>query len=106
MVVIRLFFFSVEFNTRKVCRVDNVIALFPILLRNALRRFRTVRRNAADEDPWNMGAYELIKMYADELDIPVVYRFPSGHSRPNYAQYLGRKVRVVANEEGASIEFL
>lgn len=59
-----------------------------------------------DEDPWNMGAYELIKMYADELDIPVVYRFPSGHSRPNYAQYLGRKVRVVANEEGASIEFL
>ncbi len=59
-----------------------------------------------DEDPWNIGAYELIKMYTDELDIPVIYKFPAGHSRPNYAQYLGRKVKVKVCQDGASIEFL
>ncbi|MBR5857088.1 MAG: LD-carboxypeptidase [Bacteroidales bacterium] len=58
-----------------------------------------------DEDPWNLSAYELIKMYTDKLDIPVIYKFPSGHSRPNYAQYLGREVKITVNGEGASIEF-
>lgn len=58
-----------------------------------------------DEDPWNIGVYELIKMYTDELDIPVIYKFPAGHSRPNYAQYLGRKVKIKVDSNGASIEF-
>ncbi len=59
-----------------------------------------------DEDPWNIGAYELIKMYTDGLDIPVIYKYPAGHSRPNYAQYLGRRVRVKVAQDGASVEFL
>lgn len=59
-----------------------------------------------DQDPWNIGAYELIKMYTDELDIPVVYKYPAGHSRPNYAQYLGRKVKIKVSQDGASVEFL
>lgn len=59
-----------------------------------------------DQDPWNIGAYELIKMYTDKLDIPVVYKYPAGHSRPNYAQYLGRKVKIKVSQDGASVEFL
>lgn len=59
-----------------------------------------------DEDPWNITPQELIKRYTDELDVPVVFGFPSGHSRPNYAIYLGREVSLSVREDGVDIKFL
>ena len=59
-----------------------------------------------DEDPWNITPQELIKRYTDELDVPVVFGFPSGHSRPNYAIYLGREVHLSVREDGVDLKFL
>ena len=59
-----------------------------------------------DEDPWNITPQELIKRYTDELDVPVVFGFPSGHGRPNYAIYLGREVSLSVREDGVDLKFL
>ncbi len=63
------------------------------------------RRVVDDEDPWGISLYELLKTYTDELDIPVVFNYPGGHGRPNYATYIGGQVKVTVNENGAEIEF-
>jgi Uncharacterized proteins, homologs of microcin C7 resistance protein MccF len=57
------------------------------------------------EDPWGIKPYDLVKTYTDELNIPIVFGFPSGHGRPNYAIYIGREVTLNVNESGADIIF-
>lgn len=57
------------------------------------------------EDPWNITPLELIKRYTDELQVPVVFGFPAGHRRPNYAMYLGREVKLSVREDGVDITF-
>ncbi len=57
------------------------------------------------EDPWNVTPQELIKRYTDELDVPVVFGFPSGHGRPNYAIYMGREVKLSVRADGVDITF-
>ncbi len=47
----------------------------------------------------------VISAYTRPLGIPVVFGFPAGHVEPNAAVYLGRRVTVSVDEEGARVEF-
>ena len=50
-------------------------------------------------------ACAIISSYTRPLGIPVVFGFPAGHEDPNLAIYLGRRVTVSVDEEGARMEF-
>ena len=50
-------------------------------------------------------ACAIISSYTRPLEIPVVFGFPAGHEDPNLAIYLGRRVTVSVDEEGARMEF-
>lgn len=64
--------------------------------------FRGITDN---EYPWGITPYDVIKHYTDKLNIPVAYGITSGHGRPNYALYLGRKVTLKVDESGSEIIF-
>lgn len=51
-------------------------------------------------------AYAIISSYTRPLGIPVVFGFPAGHVEPNLAVYLGRRVTVSVDDEGAHVEFV
>lgn len=55
------------------------------------------------EDPWGVKAQDVIRQYTDALNVPVVFGFPCGHGRPNYATYYGRPVKVKVDSGGAEI---
>ena len=57
------------------------------------------------EDPWGVTPQDLIKRYTDKLNVPVIFGFPAGHGRPNFAMYTGREVTVTVDENGAEIAF-
>jgi muramoyltetrapeptide carboxypeptidase len=57
------------------------------------------------EDPWEVTPEDVIKQYADELDVPVVFGFPAGHGRPNLAIFMGRDVDLSVREDGVDISF-
>ena len=57
------------------------------------------------EDPWGVTPQDLIKRYTDKLNVPVIFGFPAGHGRPNFAMYTGREVTVTVDENGAEIIF-
>lgn len=57
------------------------------------------------EDPWGITPQELIKKYTDELNVPVIFGFPAGHSRPNLAIFMGREVKIKVDQNGAEIIF-
>jgi muramoyltetrapeptide carboxypeptidase len=57
------------------------------------------------EDPWEVTPEDVIKQYADELDVPVVFGFPAGHGRPNLAIFMGREVDLSVREDGVDISF-
>lgn len=48
---------------------------------------------------------ELISQYTKKYNIPVVFGFPVGHEQDNLSLYMGRKVSVKVNENGAVIEY-
>ena len=50
-------------------------------------------------------ACAIISSYTRPLGIPVVFGFPAGHEDLNLAVYLGRRVTVSVDEEGARMEF-
>src|SRR5574344_1566278 len=60
----------------------------------------------AQEPRWGSSVYELIHEYASELNIPVMYSFPAGHTDPNYSVYMNRNVRITVNQDGGQITFL
>lgn len=51
-------------------------------------------------------AYEVITRYTQPLNIPVIYDYPLGHSHPNIASYIGRKISVSVNESKVMIRYL
>lgn len=51
-------------------------------------------------------AYAIISSYTRPLGIPVVFGFPAGHAELNLAVYLGRRVTVSVDDEGARVEFV
>lgn len=57
------------------------------------------------EKQWGQSVYELIGGYAQELDIPVLFGFPSGHDRLNAALYMGREVELSVTNEGGVLRF-
>lgn len=59
-----------------------------------------------DTAKFGKNPYELISEYTSELNVPVIFGFPAGHSRPNDPMYFGRKVRVKVTDEGGSVEYL
>jgi len=67
-------------------------------------RFRNIKDS---EDDWgSVDIYELIDSYTHDLGIPVLFWMRSGHGLPNFALYMGKKVRISVSETGGSIEFL
>lgn len=50
-------------------------------------------------------ACAVISAYTRPLGIPVVFGFPAGHTAPNLAVYLGRRVTVGVDDTGARVEF-
>lgn len=58
------------------------------------------------EARWGSSVYELIHEYASELNIPVIFSFPSGHVHPNYSLYMNRNVRMTVDANGGQITFL
>ena len=52
------------------------------------------------------SSYEIIAEHMEELDIPVAFGFPAGHSELNMSLYLGREVYLSVTKEGTSIDFL
>ena len=50
-------------------------------------------------------ACAVISAYTRPLGIPVVFGFPAGHTDPNLAVYLGRRVTVTVDDTGARVEF-
>lgn len=57
-----------------------------------------------DFSPSN-DVWGVLRSYTDPLEIPVVYGVPAGHEQPNMALYMGRRVYVEVDEEGAAIHF-
>lgn len=51
-------------------------------------------------------AYDVITRYTQPLNIPVIYDYPFGHSHPNAASYIGRRIAVSVNQSGAMIRYL
>lgn len=57
-------------------------------------------------ESFGKGPEELISEYTSKYKIPVIFGFPAGHDRPNYALYFGRMVRVEVTKNGSVLEFL
>lgn len=49
--------------------------------------------------------HNIIRGYADMLDVPLLFGFPAGHESPNLSVYLGRRVRVEVTENSAVFVF-
>lgn len=48
----------------------------------------------------------LVQEFFADYDIPVVYRFPAGHERPNYPLLMGSKVVLDASADSVRLEFV
>lgn len=58
-----------------------------------------------NQTPFGQNAYEIISDIAREYDFPVCFGFPAGHSEPNLALIMGRKVTLKVGETGATLAF-
>lgn len=58
------------------------------------------------EARWGSSVYELIHEYAKQLNIPVIFSFPAGHTDPNYSLYMNRNVRISVDAKGGKVTFL
>ncbi|NQV03827.1 MAG: LD-carboxypeptidase [Bacteroidia bacterium] len=52
-----------------------------------------------NEVPFGKSAHEIIQEAVKDYEYPVCFDFPAGHSRKNVALYLGRKARLVVDQE-------
>ncbi|MPM78959.1 putative murein peptide carboxypeptidase [bioreactor metagenome] len=59
----------------------------------------------SSQDIWDKPLKEMLKEYTKDLDIPVIFNFPAGHSAPNMSLYMGRKVKVIVNNAWSKIIF-
>jgi muramoyltetrapeptide carboxypeptidase len=50
------------------------------------------------DNPWGKTAEEILLSYAQTLNLPIVFDFPSGHWEQNEAVYLGRPLRINRQE--------
>ena len=51
------------------------------------------------DNAWGKSAEEILLSYAQDLNIPIVFDFPSGHWEQNEAVYLARPVRIVQDKK-------
>jgi len=51
------------------------------------------------------SAYEIIKECVASYDFPVCFGFPAGHEEPNLALVMARKVKLIVDENGATLSF-
>jgi len=52
-----------------------------------------------NEVPFGKNAQEIILEAVSEYDYPVCFDFPAGHSKENVALYLGRKAKLIVDDE-------
>ena len=79
-----------------------------IALHGALDRVKALIVGSYTETVTDIGfesAEEVIGNYADLLGIPVIYGFPSGHTKKNLPLLYGGKVTVESGPEQASVLF-
>jgi muramoyltetrapeptide carboxypeptidase len=57
------------------------------------------------EPRWGSSVYELIHSYASQLNIPVIYSFPAGHTDPNFSLYMNRDITMTVDANGGKIVF-
>lgn len=62
--------------------------------------------NTSGEDKWGSMLPDLLHEYVQQLDIPVLFNFPSGHELPNYSLYFGREVNLTVNANGGTLSFI
>ncbi len=55
--------------------------------------------------PFGKPAEEIILEHVNKLNIPLCFGFPAGHQDDNRAMYMGRKVKLEVNNEGAKLNF-
>lgn len=55
--------------------------------------------------PFGYNANEIIRSYAQEVNIPAIFDFPAGHQQPNVALYFGREIALNVTENGSKIIF-
>ncbi len=51
------------------------------------------------DNSWGRSAEEILLSYAQDLNIPIVFDFPSGHWEQNEAVYMARPVRIVQDKK-------
>ena len=51
------------------------------------------------DNAWGKSAEEILLSYAKDLNIPIVFDFPSGHWEQNEAVYMARPVRIVQDKK-------
>ncbi|MGI6369748.1 MAG: LD-carboxypeptidase [Ignavibacteria bacterium] len=61
--------------------------------------------NISSQSSWNKSLNEMLKEYTENLEIPVIFNFPSGHSYPNMSLYMGRKIRIDVTYTSSKITF-
>ena len=52
-----------------------------------------------NEVPFGKNAEEIIMNAVSDYDYPVCFNFPAGHSNENVALYLGRKAKLIVDDE-------
>ncbi len=63
--------------------------------------------NSMNDNTISFGksAYEIIKECVASYDFPVCFGFPAGHEEPNLAMVMARKVKLIVDENGATLSF-
>jgi muramoyltetrapeptide carboxypeptidase len=56
-----------------------------------------------NEIPFGLDAYKIIQEAVKEFNYPVLFDFPAGHRNPNLALVLGRRSRLVVDDNGGRL---
>jgi len=52
-----------------------------------------------NEVPFGKNAEEIIREAVEEYDYPVCFKFPAGHGKENVALFMGRKTKLIVDDE-------
>ena len=59
----------------------------------------------SNDNPWNETPAEMIRLIAEEYNLPLIEGFPAGHIADNRAFYLERTCSIKTGPDSAEIEF-
>lgn len=56
--------------------------------------------------PFGLSVNEIILEHVKEYKFPVVFHFPAGHGKINTAMILGKKIRLVSDKSGSTVQYI